>query len=101
MKDIVRKHFSLSTFMLEVVLKLPDNPCHGLPLLARVAWSSLRKVSRLMSSNSSEKEVAPLKWRIQFNWKVKGKGWDKGNEGVTFLPGLSLLLWDFFREFGD
>ena len=31
MKDIVGKHFSLPTFTLEVVLKLPDNTCNGLP----------------------------------------------------------------------
>ena len=31
MEDIVRKCFSLSTFMLEVVSKLPDNSSHGLP----------------------------------------------------------------------
>ena len=29
MKD-VKEHFSLSTFTLEVVLKLPDNMCNGL-----------------------------------------------------------------------
>ena len=31
MEDIVGKCFSLSTFTLEVVLKLPNNLSHGLP----------------------------------------------------------------------
>ena len=31
MKDIVGECFSLPTFMVEVVSKLPDNMCHGLP----------------------------------------------------------------------
>ena len=31
MKDIVRECFSFSTLMLEVVMKLPNNTCHGLP----------------------------------------------------------------------
>ena len=31
MEDIVGDHFSLSTLMLEVVTKLPDNSSHGLP----------------------------------------------------------------------
>ena len=31
MEDIVGECFSLSTLMLEVVLKLPDNSCNGLP----------------------------------------------------------------------
>ena len=31
MEDIVGEHFSLSTLMLEVVTKLPDNLSHGLP----------------------------------------------------------------------
>ena len=31
MEDVVRNCFSLSTFMLEVVLKLPNNLSHGLP----------------------------------------------------------------------
>ena len=31
MEDVVGEHFSFSTLMLEVVLELPKNPCHGLP----------------------------------------------------------------------
>ena len=31
MKDIVRECFSLSALTLEVVMELPDNPCHGFP----------------------------------------------------------------------
>ena len=31
MEDVVGEHFSLSTLMLEVVTKLPDNLSHGLP----------------------------------------------------------------------
>ena len=31
LKDIVREHFSLSAFMLEVAMKLPDNTSHRLP----------------------------------------------------------------------
>ena len=30
-EDIVGECFSLFTLMLEVVMKLPDNPSHGLP----------------------------------------------------------------------
>ena len=30
MKDVVGEHFSLSTLMLEVVPKLPNNSCNGL-----------------------------------------------------------------------
>ena len=66
MKDIVGEHFSLPTFMLEVVSKLPDNMCHRLPSpLCKGGLVLLEEGVQIDALHQFEKGIASLKWKIK------------------------------------